>query len=142
MKAEAFLSRLEKVRESVTGSWLACCPAHDDKTPSLAVRELDDGRLLIHCFAGCSVEKVISALGLDFDALFPDTRYTIPSRGLQRPWNPSIVLKALAADALYIAVCSSDMARGITLEAAEHERLMQAVARIQDGRRLALGDGD
>jgi DNA primase len=38
------------------------CPAHDDRTPSLSVSEGPDGRLLTHCFAGCSPERVWRAL--------------------------------------------------------------------------------
>lgn len=42
--------------------WMACCPAHDDKTPSLSIREGLDGTLLVHCFAGCGQALVIAAL--------------------------------------------------------------------------------
>lgn len=41
---------------------MACCPAHDDKTPSLRISESTDGRVLVHCFAGCSQKSVIDAL--------------------------------------------------------------------------------
>ena len=37
---------------------IACCPAHDDNTPSLSITEKPDGTLLWHCFAGCSQEMV------------------------------------------------------------------------------------
>ena len=40
----------------------ARCPAHKDKTPSLSLRDGDDGRLLTHCFSGCSAEAVWAAL--------------------------------------------------------------------------------
>src|SRR5476651_1498349 len=42
--------------------WTARCPAHDDKTPSLSIRDADDGKLLVYCFAGCASEEVIGAL--------------------------------------------------------------------------------
>lgn len=42
--------------------WLARCPAHDDRTPSLSISESGDGRVLVHCHAGCGQAKVISAL--------------------------------------------------------------------------------
>ena len=38
------------------------CPAHDDRSPSLSVSETRDGRVLVHCFAGCSQADVIAAL--------------------------------------------------------------------------------
>ena len=42
--------------------YLLCCPAHDDHNPSLSVRGAGDGRVLVHCHAGCSQEAVVSAL--------------------------------------------------------------------------------
>jgi len=43
-------------------TWMARCPVHDDRTPSLAISEADDGRVLVHCHAGCSQQDVIAAL--------------------------------------------------------------------------------
>ncbi len=43
-------------------SGMCRCPAHEDKTPSMSVSETRDGRVLVHCFAGCSQEAVIAAL--------------------------------------------------------------------------------
>lgn len=45
-----------------TGKWQACCPAHDDKHPSLAIREAEDGTVLVHCRSGCDQRQVIEAL--------------------------------------------------------------------------------
>jgi putative DNA primase/helicase len=44
------------------GSWMARCPAHDDRTPSLSIRDTDGGTVLIHCHAGCDQQQVISVL--------------------------------------------------------------------------------
>jgi hypothetical protein len=44
------------------GSWMALCPAHKEKTPSLAIRESKDGKPLVHCFGGCPQDYVIDAL--------------------------------------------------------------------------------
>ena len=44
-------------------SWSACCPAHEDRRPSLSISEGDDGRALVKCFAGCPVEAICQALG-------------------------------------------------------------------------------
>lgn len=55
--------------------WTARCPAHDDRNPSLSVSEGTDGRVLLHCFAGCSTDAVCSALGMKTVDLFnPATR--------------------------------------------------------------------
>jgi len=43
-------------------SWICCCPAHDDNSPSLSIRDGDGGRLLLHCHVGCSFAEVLAAL--------------------------------------------------------------------------------
>ncbi len=42
--------------------WSARCPAHDDRTPSLSLRETPDGTVLVHCHAGCEQDEVIRHL--------------------------------------------------------------------------------
>ncbi len=42
--------------------WVARCPAHDDREPSLSIRDADDGKVLVRCHAGCSQEQVVAAL--------------------------------------------------------------------------------
>jgi putative DNA primase/helicase len=44
------------------GGWMASCPAHDDRMPSLSIRDADDSKVLVHCHAGCDQERVIAAL--------------------------------------------------------------------------------
>ncbi len=70
MTTEAFLLRLDQVRPSSRG-FMARCPAHDDKSPSLSIHETDD-RVLAHCFAGCQPEAICRALGLELRDLFFD----------------------------------------------------------------------
>ena len=66
------LSRLglNKVKK-VSGGYMARCPVHDDKNPSLSITEGNDGRVLLKCFAGCSTEEIVKALGLTMADLFP-----------------------------------------------------------------------
>ena len=68
MNAQDVLDRLKKVTGS-KGKWMACCPAHQDKSPSLAVTEADD-RVLVHCFSGCDTQDVTAAIGLNVADLF------------------------------------------------------------------------
>lgn len=56
------------------GQTMAQCPAHDDRNPSLSVRESSDGTLLVHCFADCATADVVEALGLRMGDLF-STQY-------------------------------------------------------------------
>jgi hypothetical protein len=52
--------------------WIARCPAHNDRVPSLSIGEGRDGRTLIHCFAKCATETVLAALGLRAHDLFAE----------------------------------------------------------------------
>lgn len=68
---ERVLDRLpSKARRSGRG-WTARCPAHEDRTPSLSITEATDGKVLVKCWAGCSTEAVLAALGLRWPDLFP-----------------------------------------------------------------------
>jgi hypothetical protein len=44
------------------GGWTARCPAHKDRTPSLSIRNADDAKVLVHCYAGCDQNQVIATL--------------------------------------------------------------------------------
>ncbi len=60
--------------------WSARCPAHEDQRASLSVSEGNDGRALVRCHAGCTVEAVTSALGLTVRDLMPDRGGPAPNR--------------------------------------------------------------
>jgi hypothetical protein len=85
---EVLLGRLEGVRRTGPNSWVARCPAHDDRDPSLSV-SVKEGRVLLHCFAGCPPEAVLGAVGLTWkDLREPDPwawRPPLPSRAKPKP---------------------------------------------------------
>jgi putative DNA primase/helicase len=54
------------------GYLMALCPAHDDREPSLSLKEGDDGRVLIKCHAGCTTENIVEAIGLEMHDLFDE----------------------------------------------------------------------
>jgi hypothetical protein len=60
MTAEAIAKALGGRKASC--GWIARCPAHDDRTPSLSIRYAEDNKVLVHCHAGCDQERVIAAL--------------------------------------------------------------------------------
>jgi len=68
---ERVLDLLDGVRRQQRG-WSARCPAHEDEHNSLSVGEGDDGRVLLHCFAGCSIEAIVARLGLELRDLSLD----------------------------------------------------------------------
>ena len=68
MTTTEFLSRLHEYRRHHSG-WLALCPAHEDSNPSLSVTEKED-KILINCFAGCTPDSIVRALGFELKDLF------------------------------------------------------------------------
>lgn len=61
MTVNELLQMLDNVREGDNG-WTARCPSHDDKQNSLSIGTGDDGRILLKCFAGCSIEEIVDRL--------------------------------------------------------------------------------
>ena len=131
MSAAALLDRLDGVRRTGNSRWLACCPGHDDRRPSLSIRELDDGRVLVHDFAGCSVEEVLTSVGLDFDALFPDRPAEHRVRGARAPFGARDVLQALSSEVLIVHIYSTDLRAGLAVSHKDHERFLLAASRIR-----------
>lgn len=139
MGAGILLSRLDRVRKTGPDSWLASCPAHDDKGPSLSVRELSEGRTLVHCFAGCSAHEVVTAAGLTLSDLFPP-RPQHHAKRERRPFPAADVLRAVAFEALVVATAGTALLSGHPFTSADRERLILAVSRIQ-GALTAAGLG-
>jgi hypothetical protein len=140
--ADLLLSRLDKVRETGKGCWLACCPAHPDKSPSLSIRELPDGRVLLHCFTGCSVDAVVGAIGLELSDLFP----TLPEDGykpVKRPFPATDVLTSVSLEIAVVLAAASDMLdsgdliigrEGFERLTLAHDRLQAALTVLGTGR--------
>ena len=70
------LSRLKAVKKVGGRQFIARCPAHDDRRPSLSVKEGDDGRVLMYCHAGCHVSDIVRAMNLEMVDLFDTSRST------------------------------------------------------------------
>lgn len=130
MSGRALLSRLDKVRRTGQGRWLARCPAHNDRGPSLSIRELDDGRLLVHCFAGCDIGSVLSSLSLDMDVLFPEGEIR-HAKSERRPFPASDVLRCIAFEALVVATAGAAILARHAFSQIDSDRLIVAVGRIQ-----------
>lgn len=71
MTFEAILSRLQGVRHRGPHEAQALCPAHEDKRQSLSITSAEDGRILIHCHAGCELDDVLASAELTKQDLFP-----------------------------------------------------------------------
>ncbi|TVT64922.1 MAG: virulence-associated protein E [Pseudomonas sp.] len=116
------LSRLSKVRQRKPGSWVACCPAHDDKSPSLYVTEADDGRALLKCWGGCTTEEICAAVGLELRDLFLSKSRRRGARG------PSP--KAILHEATIVRIAEAQLLQGLPLSAEDQARYELARQRL------------
>lgn len=64
------LAALVTARRAGPGKWQAKCPGHKDRNPSLSIAEGRDGRTLLNCHAGCRVEAILAAMGLQMSDLY------------------------------------------------------------------------
>jgi len=126
---ENILSRLEKVKGR-NGAYTACCPAHSDKSPSLAIRELEDGRILLKCFADCSVQDIIGSIGMEIGDLFPDTKKDLPQ--VKRKYYASDLLRVIEFEAWVISVAAHTMSTGKKLSDTDRDRMKVATSRIME----------
>jgi hypothetical protein len=133
----ALLDRLNSVKQTAPGRWLARCPAHQDRSPSLSIRELDDGRLLLHDFGGCEVGDVLAAVGMQMSELFPQrlaehsyfpTHQRLPARDL---------LVILDHELTVVVLLLTDVVARRSVNEAQVRRLVQAAARVGKARDLA-----
>lgn len=128
--AALLLSHLEGVRQTGQNRWLARCPAHDDRRASLSIRELDDGRLLLHDFAGCNVEDVLASVGLRFDALFPERSSDHCINRHRKPFRVGELVRALDFELEVAFIVLADVASGRPLTVADRTRVAIAKDRI------------
>lgn len=138
MSLDLLLGKLEAVKATGRGTWLARCPAHEDGRPSLSIRDAD-GVTLLHCFAGCSAGDVVGAVGMELSDLFPPKPEADHRPGMRRPFPAADVLQALAGEAQIVRVAAATQAAGGTLTEADRLRLAKAQERISEGARLANG---
>jgi len=136
MSAAEIVARLDGVRERGHGQWMARCPAHEDRSPSLSIRELDDGTILLHCFALCLPLDICQAIGIQFRDLFPaDHIRRVDDR--ERPRLSAIdALVALNDEIAVAAYIAADMIEHRTIDQEDWNRLATAHRRISDARAL------
>ncbi len=129
---DQLVTRLEGVQTRSGGQYLAKCPAHQDRSPSLSIKEADDGRTLVHCFGGCSVHDVLAAVGLEPKDLFPPRENDGKPLPARERFNPRAVLATLEHEARVVLLAASEIAEGKTLSSDDADRIAQAQARISE----------
>jgi hypothetical protein len=116
---------------------MACCPAHNDDGPSLSIREMDDGRVLLHDFGGCDTEAIMEAIGLTLGDLFdaPLAHHLKPIRG---GFSARELIEFNAQETLVaLELATTASKRALTEE--ETERLAKAASRLLEAYTLANG---
>jgi hypothetical protein len=93
----------------------------------------------VHCFGGCAVEDVLSAVGLEFDSLYPEKARDHQIKGARRPWLPAEVFAVARMEISVVAIIGSDMHAGRTVSDADYERLYVAVNRLNGIAETAYG---
>ena len=127
---DLILQRLKKVRKTKPGQWMACCPAHDDKNPSLSLFENNDGRILLHCFAGCGGSDIVSAIGLTLADLYPDGALRDWFAGANRS-NRIAKQKATEIPTIVLQIAEDMRASGKRLTASEMREEREAFFKLQ-----------
>ncbi len=131
MNINEIIDRLDKVKANGADKWVACCPAHDDKSPSLAVKDTGD-RVLLHCFGGCTVQDICAAIGIGIHDLFIDgkaPRQIVP--GVSRRQ----LADALETELLILAQCAGRRSRGEGFSDTDTDRELIAWKRVDAARR-------
>lgn len=107
MIIDNILTLLSGVKRTGTDRYICCCPAHDDKHPSMTIKQ-DGDKVLIHCFGGCSVPEIVDSIGLKMSDLFPE-RISKSLKPSER-FNPYDVLSCLSKNLLVIELAVNDLA--------------------------------
>ncbi len=133
---ELILSRLEKVSSNNGGGrYKALCPAHADRSPSLSICEGDDGRVLLHCFSGCSAEAIVSSIKLMLTDLFCVDNVTKRS-----PLAPGVSRRelrtAIEFEKTILFIAKTDETKGRCLSINDSQRTQLALQRIAKSKGL------
>jgi hypothetical protein len=133
------LDRLDRPKQTRPGNWVAGCPCCQSKRGRpVSVRELEDGRVLIHAFCGCATADVMGAVGLALGDLFEKPLAPSSLPPVRGGLSAREILELVSHEATVAALLASDaQARRLTED--ESVRLAQAAARLSKAREMACG---
>ena len=116
MSAEAILMMLEGVKANGANKWVALCPVHGDRSPSMGIKECDNGTVLMNCFAcGANGMEIAEAAGVSVSELFPPDS--------QRPTGPSREQRAtIETDKVCMMIYEADKRGGRQQSLADYKR--------------------
>lgn len=129
------LDRLDRVTQSGPHSWRARCPSCGGKSQKISIRELDDGRVLIHDFGGCDVHEVLGAVGLTVSALFEKTTtYNVIERRSSSSFPAREALALIDHEVVVSLLIIGDILKDRKADAEQWQRLALAANRIGQAR--------
>jgi hypothetical protein len=96
----------------------------------MSIRELPDGRILMHCFAGCEPSAIVAAVGVELSDLMGESRETF--RPARAAFPARDVLECVAQEALIVAICARHLERGGVLDGRDASRLRVARQRLEE----------
>ncbi len=129
MTINHILSALDGLKETGPGKYVARCPGHDDRSPSLAIRERDDGVVLLHCFAGCEIQSVLETVGLTFTDLYPEKPVSLYSeRPARQRFDARQALEGITHEAIVVCLVAEKYADLVNGD--DSDRLILACSRI------------
>jgi hypothetical protein len=124
-KLDAILSRLDGVKKTSSG-YIARCPAHNDKGPSLSLKENERGNVILHCFAGCSHVDVVESIGLKESDLFAESRLT-PNQ----IYYTNAQKEELEIQIWYVAIGLSDLKNRVRILPNDYQILWRCVRSLK-----------
>lgn len=134
---DLLLDRLSGVKQTRPDRYQARCPAHDDRSPSLAITETPDGTILLKCWAGCGAADIVAAVGLELKDLFPPRfDYQATSKGKAPRYSASEVVKTLITEATIIALGYRALQRGDELNQPDQGRVELAIGALDNLREV------
>lgn len=103
------------------------------------MHEADDGRILVRCWAGCSFEEIVGAVGMGWEPWFPPKQSDDFKKAIRRPYPAADVLEAVAQDATHVALFAANLAGGVKVTPEDYLAMLAAAGRLNEAARIARG---
>ena len=136
---DRLLDRLSGIKQTRPHRWQARCPAHDDRSPSLVITEVEDGTILLKCWAGCSAAEVVAAIGLELRDLFPP-KFDYQTHKPNKPprYLAQDVVKTVITEATILTLGYRALQRGDDLTLDDQGRVELAINAIENCREVVV----
>jgi hypothetical protein len=132
--ASDILTHLQKVKRLGDGRYIALCPCHNDRNPSLGVTLKPDGKWLIRCFScGAKGIDVCNTLGIDPISLYPSNNNPRYEKQKRSGFSALQLMNAMEADLVRLLIIANDLNAIDALSDDDREFVSEVVIRINDG---------